>query len=250
MITFNQLGRYGRIGNQMFEIAGTIGIAKKHGYDFAFPYWKNYDEQERFSGTEDIDIQKWFANPLPLIEKSIPREARIPWGYHPSVVDNIPDNVSLQGHMQSEKYFKHCEETIKYYFKFKHETKEKRNTVAVHFRGGDYGGGYHPTCSKEYYKNAYDLFDEGFTFLLFTDDPERAAAVIPFEYELVNEPHPMRALELMTRCDAHIIANSTFSWWGAWLANSRQVIAPAVWFGPEASKLETKDIYPDNWIVI
>ena len=234
MLVFNQLGRMGRVGNQMHQIASTIGLATKHGYDYAFPYWMNYDEKERFSGTDDIDIQKYFKNPLPLFEGELP-EHNIKWGYHDLT---LPDNISLSGHMQSEKYFKK-------------QTEERVNTVAVHFRGGDYGGDYHPTCTREYYEQARSYFDNGFKFLLFTDDPERARDVVQFPFELVDEPDPIKTLELMTRCDAHIIANSTFSWWGAWLADSRRVIAPKTWFGTHRhAPKDTSDIYPEDWIVI
>lgn len=247
MITFARLGRYGRIANQLFQIAGTIGLATKHGYDYAFPEWKNWDELERFKGEDDIDIQKYFKNPLPLLEEVIDREYNIGWGYHE--ITTLPDNVSIQGHLQSEKYFLHCKDLIKHYFTFKDETDKKSNTIAVHFRGGDYGGNYHPTCTRDYYERAMELFDSGFRVLLFTDDPERARDVIPFEYELVENDHPLQDLEMMTKCDAHIIANSTFSWWGAWLADSRRVVAPAVWFGPEA-KISGNDLYCKDWIVI
>lgn len=250
MITFKQLGRMGRVGNQMFQIASTIGIAIKSGSGFAFPYWMNHDEKERFSGTDDIDIQKWFKNPLPLVDESINfKPFRVPWGYHDVVVDG---NTDLIGHMQSEKYFSHCREAVKHFFEFKNQTPKLTNTVAVHFRGGDYlkHKGYHPPCGRDYYERASKMFDSGFKFLLFTDSPEVAKEVIPFEYELVNTGHDMSDIELMTRCDAHIIANSTYSWWGAWLADSRQVIAPRQWFGHEAKKLTTKDIYPENWIVL
>lgn len=246
MLTFNKLGRYGRIANQMFQIAGTIGLATKHGYEFGFPEWMNWDEKERFSGTDDINIQEWFKNPLPKFEETLP-EFNVPWGYRDYTT--LPDNVSLVGHMQSEKYFLHCKDLIKHYFEFKEQTAKRTNTVAVHFRGGDYGGNYHPTCSREYYQKAASCFDSGFKFLLFTDDPERAKDVIPFDYELIDTGHAMTDLEMMTRCDAHIIANSTFSWWGAWLSDSRRVIAPARWFGSEA-KINGNDLYCENWIVL
>lgn len=247
MITFNKLGTYGRIGNQMFEVAGTIGIATKCGHDFGFPYWKNYDQVQRFGGGEDIDIQKWFKNPLPLVAPGEYPDYNVGWGYHDVAV---PDGVSMNGHFQSEKYFKHCEKLIRHYFEFATQTKKRIDTVAVHFRGGDYGGDYHPTMTREYYQAAAKFFDKGFKFLLFTDDPERAKDVIPFEYELVPRGHSMVDLELMTRCDAHIIANSTYSWWGAWLANSRRVIAPQKWFGPAAKRISGRDLYCENWIVI
>lgn len=247
MLTFSKLGRVGRNGNAMFQIASVIGLATKLGYEYGFPEWKNYDQLERFGGGEDIDIQKWFKNPLPPMAEGDYTKYNWPWGYHED--KRVKDWTDLVGHFQSEKYFLHCEELIRHYFTFKHETERKTNTVAVHFRGGDYGGDYHPTCTREYYRRAFDYFEDGFKFLLFTDDPERAKEVIPFPFELAPEGHSMEHLEMMSKCDAHIIANSTFSWWGAWLADSRRVIAPAHWFGP-AAKLDASDIYPENWIVI
>lgn len=246
MITFSELGRYGRISNQLFQIAGTIGFATLNDYKYGFPKWMNWDQLERFGGGEDIDIQQFFKHPLPLLDSSINyQDFNIPWGYHDGLI--IPDNTNLKGHMQSEKYFLHCEELIRHYFKFKNETAKQENTLAVHFRGGDYGGDYHPLCSTEYYDAARKEFSKDLRVLLFTDDPDRAAKVIPFEYELVEGNHSMVDMEIMSKCDHHIIANSTFSWWGAWLANSKKVVAPKKWFGP-AAKLITTDIYPDKWI--
>lgn len=248
MITFKNLGRHGRISNQMFQIASCIGIATEHGYEYGFPYWMNWDQLERFGGGEDIDIQQFFKNPLPLINESIQyKDHTIPWGYHDV---GVSDNTNIIGHMQSEKYFLHCADIIRHYFKFAHETEKQSNTLAVHFRGGDYGGSYHPTCTKEYYQKAFEQMPKGLRVLLFTDDPTRASKVMPFDYELVEGNHSMIDMEIMSKCDHHIIANSTFSWWGTWLARSKKVVAPSLWFGPDARGLETRDIYPDSWIIL
>ena len=231
----------------MFEIASVIGLATLHGFDYGFPYWKNYDQEDRFGGGEDIDIQAWFEHWLPTIDERVQfKDHNIPWGYHDI---GISDNSNLIGHMQSEKYFLHCDELIRHYFRFKNETEQQNNTLAIHIRGGDYGGDYHPTCTQEYYAKARKEFPKDLRVILFTDDPERAAKVLPFDYELVQGNHSMIDMEIMSKCDHHIIANSTFSWWGAWLANSKKVVAPSVWFGKEA-KLITKDIYCDSWIKI
>lgn len=246
MVTFKNLGRYGRIGNQMFEIASTIGIATKCRLGYGFPKWMNYDQLERFGGGEDIDIQRWFANPLPKLIEANYTDRHIKWGYHDVTV---PDWTNLNGHMQSERYFAHCSDLIRYYFEFANKTQPMRNTVAVHFRGGDYGDDYHPHCTPDYYRKALDLIGTNKTILVFSDSPDLALSVIG-RGEAIRGNHSMVDLELMSQCDHHIIANSTFSWWGAWLANSKQVIAPKRWFGPNASQLTTKDMYPSNWSVL
>lgn len=244
MITFKDLGRYGRISNQMFQIAGTIGIAEKCGHEFGFPYWRNYDHKERFGCEEDIDIQNWFKNPLPEIQDGEYNRVNIKWGYHDIVV---PDWSDLKGHMQSDKYFSHCESTVRHYFEFT-DPEPRKEAIAVHFRGGDYGDDYHPLCSTEYYSEAISTMPD-LPVILFTDDPERAKSIIPFDYELSGGKHSMDDLKGMASCTHHIIANSTFSWWGAWLGNSEKVVAPKRWFGP-AAKLITEDIYCKDWIVI
>jgi len=243
MIVFNQLGRYGRICNQLFQIAGTIGTARKMGYDFAFPYWMNYDHKERFGFTEDIDIQRWFKNPLPVINKEFP-VFNVKWGYHEI---SPPDNVSLAGHFQCEKYFLHCEDEIRHYFEFALDDVEVPETaVAIHLRCGDYGGDYHPVCSKEYYRQAMKHFSG--PFYVFSDDPEKAKEIIP-GCTYIEGNHSMVDLHMMTMFNYHIIANSTFSWWGAWLARSQKTVAPSYWFGP-AAKISSKDLYCKGWIVI
>jgi hypothetical protein len=244
MITFSRLGRYGRIGNAMFQIASTIGIAKRLNYEFGFPYWYNYDHRDRFGGNEDIDIQKWFKNPLPEMIPGEYQTFHIKWGFH---LVSPPDWSDIHGHMQCEDYFKHCEDTVRHYFEFKNQSELRSNTVAVHFRGLDYGGDYHPRCSPEYYAEALKRFD-GLDVLIFSDEPETALKTIG-RGEVVTGNHSMVDLELISRCSHHIISNSTYSWWGAWLSGSKNVIVPKRWFGKQA-KILSDDIYCKGWIVI
>lgn len=231
----------------MFEIAGTIGIARKMGYDFAFPEWKNYDHLERFKSHEDIDVQKYFVNPLPVTNQPL-QEFRVPWGYHDV---SPPDNRSLSGHMQSEKYFLHCESEVFHYFQLK-ELSDRRfepGTVAIHLRAGDYGGDYHPIMGRDYYHAAMQYF-EG-PFVVFSDDPEKAKQIIGIDAEYIEGNHYMVDFYLMSKCDHFIISNSTFSWWAAWLGRcqDKRVVAPAKWFGP-AARISSKDIYCRPWIVL
>lgn len=252
MITFQSLGRYGRLGNQMFQIASTIGIARKNGYQFSFPEWKNYDHKDRFGSTEDIDVQKYFVNPLPVLNDPKYQDYPISWGYHGF---NIPDNVSLSGHMQSEKYFKHCEQDIRYYFKM-HNRPFEKGYVAIHIRLGDYDNQYHPRLGKDYYNEAAKLFPSDTKFVVFSDDMEMAREILTdihcFAHYYENT---MDDFAMMRSCKHFIIGNSTYSWWAAWLGEhpDKKVIAPKNWFGPawgSCYKELANDIYPENWVVI
>jgi hypothetical protein len=241
MITFNQLGKYGRLGNQMFQIASTIGIATKNGYDYGFPNWINWDAFDRFNTTENILVFEYFENQLPLCEKEYP-DMFIHWGYHDL---KIQDNVSLSGHMQSEKYFKHCKELIRHYFTMNDEY-EKNEYTAVHIRFGDYGDDYHPICDVSYYVRAFGLVSG--PYMIFSDDLEKAKDVFPNRETVFYEGDTYDSFKKMKSCKNHIIANSTYSWWAAWLAGGK-VVAPAKWFGAAAG-LDAKDIYAEGWTVI
>ena len=247
-MTFGQLGRHGRLGNQLFQVASTIGIAKANGYDFAFPEWINHDAKERFGSTEDIDIGRWFPNwkDVPRLTSELP-EHFINWGWQGLTHQ---DGVSYVGHMQSEKYFAHCADYIRHLFTFRDAVKKNAYT-AIHVRCGDYGSDYHPICTSDYYKQA--VISMPGPYIIFSDDPLKADeilhGILKGDYWF-HKGTTYDALLLMRDCRRHIIANSTFSWWGAWLANSSQVVAPRQWFGPAAAHLETADIYPPNWTVI
>jgi hypothetical protein len=247
MITFGKLGRYGRLGNQMFQVASTIGIARKRGYEFGFHKWENYDAVERFGSTEDNMIGNWFPKwkLIPLVEQDALYEYFIPWGYHGF---DIPDGVSLVGHMQSDKYFKHCKDEIRELFTLKNETK--LDATAIHIRLGDYGGDYHPICDAKYYEKAIRLI-EG-PYIVYSEDPKKAYDILSSVVPRGTHFHSgttYDAFQSMKGCKNHIIANSTFSWWAAWLAGG-EVVMPVKWFGPAAAQLDTKDLKPDTWTAL
>ena len=245
MLTYNALGRYGRLGNAMFQIASTIGIATKKGYEYSFPHWMNHDAKERFQSVEDIHVYRFFENRLPLYDQDLPilPDHFVHFGFHGF---DIPDNVSLSGHMQSELYFEHCADIVRHYFKMKAEYSPI-NYTAVHVRCGDYGSDYHPICTKEYYQAAREKVKG--PYMLFSDDPAKALEIFGHECK-VFEGDTMDTLKMMKACKAHIIANSTFSWWGAWLSGSSEVVAPARWFGDAAQGLDASHIIPVRWTKI
>ena len=246
-LTFSQLGRYGRFGNQLFQIASTIGIAKKLRYNFAFPKWINYDAAERFGTKEPIDIYNYILNDLPEITNFAGyKQQFVHWGYHN--VRLHENNWDISGHMQSEKYFDHCANLIRHYFTFKDEP-DPINACAIHVRLGDYGGDYHPRQPMEYYRKAMDIIKAD-SYIIFSDSPDDAEVLFP-DATISRSTNYIEDFKLMKACHSFIIANSTYSWWAAWLGNQegKKVIAPALWFGPAAG-LDTRDIYAKDWIII
>jgi hypothetical protein len=251
IVTYNQLGRYGRLANQMFQIASTIGIARKNGFDFAFPYWKNYDHAERFGSTEDIDIQKYFENPLPLYNGPALPDQFVHWGYQEVKLRN---SCSLSGHMQSFKFFAHCFDEVKYYFRMKDEYPQN-DFCAIHVRLGDYDNAYHPRLDMRYYAEAMAQFPKETKFYVFSDEVDSAFEYLTgagrriFKYDSGSY---IDDFKMMKSCRHFIIGNSSYSAMAAILgeAKDKRVIAPAPWFGPKHTDITAKDIYRDDWTVI
>lgn len=180
------------------------------------------------------------------------------------------DDTLLIGFWQSEKYFRHISTDIREAFTFKDEFKKEAqsiesgmsglNCVSVHIRRGDYvknknAGDFHGSCSLSYYTTAMKLMSEKFAnvhFFIFSDDlewcRENINSTSPMTF--VNLKNAASEMYLMTRCSHYIIANSSFSWWGAWLnpSPSKLVIAPQPWF--QEASAQTEDIYCENWIRI
>jgi hypothetical protein len=259
IVTYHQLGRYGRFANQLFQIAGTIGIARKNGFDFAFPEWKNYDHAERFGSHEDIDLQKYFENPLPVYSGPQLPDRFVHWGYNDV---KLTSSCSLSGHMQSVKYFEHCLDEVRWYFKMKDEYPQN-DFCAIHVRLGDYDGGYHPRLDMRYYGVAMDELPTGTKFLVFSDEPLKAEEMfedhfrgdfklIDKHYSIVDSKGTMDDFKLMKSCRHFIIGNSSYSAMAAILgeAKDKKVIAPAPWFGPKYTDITGNDIYCPGWMVI
>ena len=173
-------------------------------------------------------------------------------------------DFSLHGFYQSEKYFKNYEKEVREHFTFKkHIINECSDIIedvfddpiCLHIRRGDFliNSGNHYNQSPDYYQKALSKFDSKRQVVIFSDDPQWCVEQKLFESDrfIVSSGNdPYVDLYLMTRCSDFIIANSTFSWWGAWLANKGKVIAPKKWFGPNNSHLNTKDLYPEHREII
>ncbi|TAN58437.1 alpha-1,2-fucosyltransferase [Patescibacteria group bacterium] len=184
---------------------------------------------------------------------------------------SLEDNIYLDGYWQSEKYFFDIQNIIRREFTIKTSPDSENmsmmerigaiNAVAIHIRRGDYvtnslTNAVHGTAPLEYYNQAANYMLRAVrnpTFVVFSDDPEWAkknmkipAPIIYIDHNRSNKDY--EDLRLMSSCKHHIIANSSFSWWAAWLNSNPQkvVIAPKRWFAD--STKNTKDLLPESWI--
>lgn len=184
----------------------------------------------------------------------------------------LPDNVHLEGYWQSERYFESMSETIRKDFTLKYspaglnlelaEEIRSVNSVSMHVRRGDYVSDektrmMHDVCDLEYYCRAEEKITQSVDepqFYVFSDDPEWVAANLklhhPARFVRHNQGMAHEDLRLMSLCRHHVIANSSFSWWGAWLAgqSDRLVIAPQRWFND--SSMQVCDLVPARWYKI
>ncbi len=186
------------------------------------------------------------------------------------IFDLISDNSLLEGYWQSEMYFKSYKHVIREEFRFNHTFKnsnleldiEQSNSVSVHIRRGDYANNtvinnVHGLCSIDYYIRAFEIISSRIInpkFYIFSDDLEWTKKSLYFLGEKFNITfveqnltHPSKDLMLMSKCKHNVIANSSFSWWGAWLNENpnKLVIAPLVWTNNNS---ENPYLVPDNWI--
>src|SRR3989344_1821855 len=190
------------------------------------------------------------------------------FSFDPSIL-SCGDNVYFNGYWQSEKYFTNVQDIIKEEFKIKTSPDqdndamikriESTEAVAVHIARGDYisnskTNSVHGSASLEYYTKAAKIIMDAIntpTFFVFSDDLQwvKKNLNLPSSMIFVDYNGPEKNYEdlrLMSLCKHHIIANSTLSWWGAWLAEHKdqKVIAPLRWFNNDVN---TKDLIPDRW---
>lgn len=250
VVTYNNLGRYGRFANALYEICGTIGIARKNGFDFQFPLFINHDHKDRFGSIEDCDLYKHFINPLPLLQFNGLPEVHVQWGYHDV---RLNGSCSITGHLQSRRFFDHCYDEILWWMKMKDEY-DRSDYTAIHIRLGDYDNNYHPRLGMEYYSKAIDKFPKGTRFLVFSDEIEKAKDMFSRHYGhrkdflYATGKDYIEEFKLMKSCKNFIIGNSSYSAMAATLNKDAIVVAPTNWFGRIAG-LSAKDIYCPGWVV-
>ena len=260
MLAFNHLGQLGRLGNQMFQYASLRGIAARRGYDFGIPksnFENEWYEHQLFEVFELPHLPKSNIGMLDMGHAPFAKERG--FEFDELLFNQCPNDVSLWGFYQSEKYFKHIESSIREDFTFREEIRtpceeifQWDNPISLHVRRTDYlqNSGNHYNLGMDYYEKALNEFEPDRQVLVFSDDPQWCVEHKLFEGDrfCISETGDNRLdLCLMSMCKTHIIANSSFSWWGAWLSGSDDVIAPMKWFGPNNKDKSLTDLIPENW---
>ena len=276
MIGYDRLGTNGRFGNQLFQYASLRRIAANNNLDFCIPPEDHptYADYALFSAFKMEGVKTGIISGDTVEEAS--------YEFDENLFNNCPDNVNLEGFYQTEKYFKHIEEQIRKDFTFKDDIlnsckeymDEYDDISFLHIRRGDNVGreDYYPLPSVEWMGEMVEKHFSDKPILICTDDLEWVQSQEEFKDDKFhisetrlyydtpvmvgggsykNSLVPYYDLCLMSLCNGGIVANSSLSWWGAWLqtASNKKIVAQDPWYGPKLSFNNTKDLYPESWIV-
>ena len=285
MIGNDRIGSNGRLGNQMFQYASMRGIAAARGYDWVVPP-ADYDHTANYALFETFNMSTVKPKNIGFVGGKMPHTiiTETDHCFSQDFFNECPDNSTLEGFFQTEKYFKNVEDDIRTDFTFKNDylkpCKEYIDSIEtppifLHIRQADNIGReqFHPILPISYFEDALKNWSDDTPCFVFTDDIDWCKSQKFFQQDrflfndnverydytcmdgLGNMQHsllPQVDLCLMRLCSGGIVANSSFSWWGAWLQNDRgKVVAPdpKKWFGTSMTHLDTSDIVPDRWTI-
>ena len=280
-VSFNGLGNEGRLGNQMFQYAFIRGMSKRYGYDFIIPD----ANANRFDNYGLFDCFK--LEGCKTGEGSYPTLECRDTAFNQKFLDDCSDNTNYSGVFQTEKYFANATEELRKDFTFHKEILDPcqefidnvGDVIFLHVRRGNSNlvgnrgekwsyqmlQDYHPLMKKEYYLEALSHFDESKKVIVLSDTidwckkqdwlQDDRFLFSDSSYEVFDDGAsvPYIDLCLMSLCNGGIIANSSMSWWGAWLQNDTgKIIAPNPWYGAKAynygnAELCDADLIPERW---
>ena len=272
MITCNLMGG---LGNQLFQIFATIAYSIRVKQPFRFLYTDFLGKRQTYWNTFLLSL-KGFTTTVPL-DNSVTLKER-GFGYNElPILQNIEyQNVSLYGYFQSYKYFDSHYETLCKIIRLdnqKNKIKQKYlhaydcvQLISMHFRLGDYKmlPDYHPIMTYKYYFNCIQHIisttnNSELHILYFCEKDDNT--VVHKTIKMLSVAFPVckfikavdtitdwEQLLMMSCCHHNIIANSTFSWWGAYFNRytDKIVCYPSVWFGPK-NPVSTADLFPTSW---
>lgn len=272
----------GGLGNQMFQYACGLSYSKRNNETLILETSELQNDGKRTYALGAFNINNTCISSNP---KDLSFFKKVSLGIFGNIVDikekvefkfdsefnQIKGQSRLIGYWQNQSYFEAFKEDIISVFSLLKpgETfctlSEKyigQNAVSIHVRRGDYVSELHTNlvhgiCSLDYYKEAIKRIETDnpstkFTYLIFSDDKPWSKEAFSFlqDKEIIEQLTDAEELILMSQCEHNIIANSSFSWWAAWLNKNtkKKVIAPKKWFAKDLH--DTSELIPQNWIKI
>jgi SAM-dependent methyltransferase len=241
IFSFSQLGKSGRLGNQLFQIASTLGLAEAHGAQAAFPAWA---------------YEPYFETPIPHGPmQSVQVQERFfhhhDWG--------LPGSCDLVGYLQSEKYFGSTRLKLRPAFieeqKARFPDLFQRETICIQVRRGDYvnNPNYYQLPAIFYLSALIAHFPhwQDCNLLVTSDDLEYCRVHfegLPNAY-FTDGLSDIESLALASACDHFIISNSTFGWWCAWLGEKPQskIVHSGHMFAGKLARKDARDARPERW---
>ena len=267
---------YGGLGNQLFQyaMARRIAVDTRSLLKLDASTGFENDFYKRTYSLNHFNVFEHFAAPEDIVGLQYVKEKH--FHFDPEVL-NLSDSVYLDGYWQSEKYFKSIEDIIRDELTVKEPLKDANlriasqmaatNSVSIHFRRlygvscgkvDTQGFNIHGSIPLDYYYRCIERLTQTVKdphFFVFSDDPGwvRDNLKLPYPTMVIannGEDKDYEDLRLMSLCKHHIIANSTFSWWGAWLnrRKDKMVFTPEPWFN--AAEHDVKDLIPEQWMKI
>ena len=272
-----------QLGNQLFQIFNGISLSLEHNLDYRIciknnnntifgdniTYFDNFLSE--LNNKKNISNEKIFED-----NNNLYNEKKF---HYDEIIFNKEKDIYINGFFQSDKYFKKHYDKINNLLNIEIKKNNIRNkyneyftkkTIGIHFRIGDYYNlqNFHPILSIDYYNKALKKIDElinyntnEYQILYFCqkcDDDIVNKYIMNLKsnnnkcdfIKISNDITNYEQMLLISNCDNIIIANSTFSWFGAYFSNSKHILYPKKWFGPANKDKELKDLFPENWIEI
>lgn len=248
----------GGLGNQMFQIAAAYALARRVGSKLALNYDKHFNTGQ---GNHPLKYKDTLYRKIPITDQW---PASV-YHYHEYIYWPVLPvrHLQLDGFFQSGKYFSDCQNEIRDLFEFPEQTltearlhlgADKRQTVGIHIRLGDYLEDRYKNslrvCTPHYYRAALRHFPrDKYRFILCSDDPGAAEDLLRgAKVEVFRGSDDLAEMALLSQCNNLIISNSSFSWWSCFLGIKKEtVIAPSHWFAEKKRQIDA-DMYEPDWI--
>ncbi len=253
MYSFVNIGKYGRLGNQLFQYATLKTLSLKNSVPLILP-------PPDIHRIADFNTEVGYDTVPNIMHHMKHRYEEATFCYDPGIW-NCEPNTDFVGYFQTEKYFIDIRDTLLEELVPRDSSSTKTakmlvdslpgDVVGMHVRRGDYTGndGYVQLEKTLYYQRAMCVFPNA-SFVIVSDDIEWCKKNFVGSNISYSEGYDdLVDFEILRLSDHIIMANSSFSWWGAWLNQNKDkvIITPRQWFGPKLDYNDTRDLIPDTW---